>query len=261
MAKKDKKNNNGNRLNLDGLDIEGEKKDNKFLQTAITIVIILIWLGIFAILIKLDVGGFGSNVLAPVIKDIPVLNRILPDMPENNTGQDENYPYKSLADAITYIKELEVQLADEQKKIEELTKENDELRAEIERLEEFEKKQKELDELKEQFYEEIVFGEDAITYDNYMKYYEAINPEKAEELYQEAVERYTYDEAYKEQADAYARMDPDSAAAIFVEMSGDLDIVVSILQCMKAADRAEIIAAISDIDANYAGKITKLIVP
>ena len=30
-------------------------------------------------LIKLDVGGFGSGVLAPVIKDVPYLNKILPD--------------------------------------------------------------------------------------------------------------------------------------------------------------------------------------
>ena len=27
---------------------------------------------------KMDVGGFGSNVLTPILKDVPVINKILP---------------------------------------------------------------------------------------------------------------------------------------------------------------------------------------
>ena len=44
-----------------------------------TIVIIIVWVGIICALIKLDVGGFGSQVLAPVLKNVPVVNKILPD--------------------------------------------------------------------------------------------------------------------------------------------------------------------------------------
>ena len=80
-------------------------------------------------------------------------------------------------------------------------------------------------------------------------------------MYEEAVDRYACNEAYMEQADAYARMEPDAAAAVFIEMTGDLDIVIELLKCMKSADRAEIIGAISEVDANYAGKLTKLLVP
>lgn len=29
--------------------------------------------------VKADVGGFGSTVLAPALKDVPVLSKILPD--------------------------------------------------------------------------------------------------------------------------------------------------------------------------------------
>ena len=48
-----------------------EKKGGKLVGFLITILIILIWLGIFVALIKLDVGGFGSSV----IKRIKVLRR------------------------------------------------------------------------------------------------------------------------------------------------------------------------------------------
>ena len=34
---------------------------------------------ILCLLIKLDVGGFGSGVLAPAFKDVPVINKILPE--------------------------------------------------------------------------------------------------------------------------------------------------------------------------------------
>ena len=44
----------------------------------VTVVIVIIWIAILCLLIKLDVGGFGSGVLAPVLKDVPVINKILP---------------------------------------------------------------------------------------------------------------------------------------------------------------------------------------
>ena len=50
-----------------------------FATIVITLLIILIWLIIMGLLIKLDVGGFGSDILAPIIKDVPYLNLILPD--------------------------------------------------------------------------------------------------------------------------------------------------------------------------------------
>ena len=44
-----------------------------------TTLIVIVWLAVIAVIIKLDVGGFGSNVLTPVLKDVPVLNKILPN--------------------------------------------------------------------------------------------------------------------------------------------------------------------------------------
>ena len=242
-------------------DIDGiEKKENKLVSTIITIVVILIWVAIIAILIKLDVGEFGTKI-TPIFKDVPVINKILPDNGSGKSDNDEDYPYKSLGDAISYIKELEIQLADAQKSNGKLKDSNEELQKEVDRLKVFENNQKEFESLKKQFNEEVVFGDDAIDYQNYLKYYEAISPDVAKELYEEAVDRYACNEAYTEQADTYARMEPDAAAAVFIEMTGDLDTVINLLKCMKSADRAEIIGAISEVDANYAGKLTKLLVP
>ena len=42
-------------------------------------IIIAVWLVILCVLIKFDVGGFGSSVMYPIFKDVPVINNILPD--------------------------------------------------------------------------------------------------------------------------------------------------------------------------------------
>ena len=55
---------------------EGGKKKGKGTTAIIAAFIVVIWIAIFALLVKLDVGGFGSSVLYPVLKDVPVLNKI-----------------------------------------------------------------------------------------------------------------------------------------------------------------------------------------
>ena len=73
----------------------------------VTVVIIIIWLAILCLLIKLDVGGFGSGVLAPVLKDVPVINKILPADTVITTDNEEAYGgYTSLREAVDYIREL-----------------------------------------------------------------------------------------------------------------------------------------------------------
>ena len=55
----------------------------------VTVFIIAIWLGILGLLIKMDVGGFGSNVLTPILKDVPLVNKILPSESAGSGGQQE----------------------------------------------------------------------------------------------------------------------------------------------------------------------------
>ena len=94
-----------------------EKESGKGVLALVTVLIVIIWLGIIAILIKTDVGGFGSTVLYPVLKDVPYINKILPNQ-DSATYEttDTQYQYSSLDDAIDRIKELELQLDEAQNK-------------------------------------------------------------------------------------------------------------------------------------------------
>lgn len=243
------------------LDIEDKKEEkggNKFKTILMGIIFLIIWLGIFCVLIKLDVGGFGSKVMAPIFKDVPVINKILPSTDDTDSS---SYPYKSLADAITYIKELEKNVQDANDQISADNEKIAELNSEVERLKNFEQEKEQFEKIKKQFYDEVVFGDDAIPYDNYKKYYEEINPDYAETLYKQVLEKYMYDENYKELANAYSTMKPKKAAAALYEMTGDLDKVVTILQNMNTENRAAILDALSDIDAVFCGKITVMLAP
>ena len=52
---------------------------NKGVGILIGVLIVITWLSVMCLLIKCDVGGFGSRVLRPVFKDVPMINKILPD--------------------------------------------------------------------------------------------------------------------------------------------------------------------------------------
>ena len=79
----------------------------------VVLLIILIWLVIFAFLVKMDVGGFGSTVLFPVLKDVPYVNQILPGIEEylpEEIVEDEYSKFETVEQAIVRIKELETEV-------------------------------------------------------------------------------------------------------------------------------------------------------
>lgn len=246
-----------NKDNIDGVEIE-EKKGNKLITIVIAILIIVLWIGLFALFIKLDVGGFGSSVMRPIFKDVPIINKILPD---EEAEEEEEYPYKSLAEAINYIKELEKEIKELNDSATASAETIADLEAEIERLKIFEQNQLAFEEQKEAYYDEVVFGDSALDYENYKKYYEEISPEYAEVLYKQVLELYMYDERYQELADAYAEMKPKKAAAALYEMTGNLETVVAILQNMEVESRAAVLEALSDVDAVFCAKITVMLSP
>jgi flagellar motility protein MotE (MotC chaperone) len=235
-----------------------EKKGNKFVTLLIALVIIALWLGMFALCIKLDVGGFGSSVMYPIFKNVPVINKILPD---KNVEEDDEYPYNSLAEAINYIKDLEREIKNLKDSASADAEKIADLQAEIDRLKAFEESQLAFEKQKEQYYNEVVFGDNAIDYEYYKQYYEQISPEYAEVLYKQVLEKYLYDERYKDLADAYATMKPKKAAAALYEMTGNLETVVAILQNIEVEARAKILDALSDTDAVFCAKITVMLSP
>ena len=60
-------------------------------------------------LIKTDVGGFGSTVLYPYLKDVKYVNKILPEV-SSDADVDTEHQFDSIDDAVNRIKELELQL-------------------------------------------------------------------------------------------------------------------------------------------------------
>ena len=81
---------------------ETETTGSKILIAVVAVFIVLLWMLILGLLIKMDVGGFGSTVLYPVLKDVPVINKVLPDVKEY-ADEDEAYAYDSVEDAVKRI--------------------------------------------------------------------------------------------------------------------------------------------------------------
>lgn len=225
----------------------------------VTIVIVVIWLAILCLLIKLDVGGFGSGVLAPVLKDVPVVNKILPADSVVTTDDEEAYGgYTSLRDAVDYIRELELELERAQSVSNTDYEEISALRAEIDRLRTFEDAQIEFERIKTEFYEEVVYSDKGPGIEEYQKYYEMMDPATAEYLYKQVVEQVAIDAQLADYAKAYSEMDPSQAASIFEEMTDSLDLVAKILYQMSAEDRGNILGV---MDAEVAARLTKIMDP
>lgn len=246
-------------LGEDELDeAEDGKKKGKLITSLIAVFIVLIWIAIFALLIKLDVGGFGSSVLRPILKDVPVINAILPAASDAEVSSESGTTYKSLAEAITRINELEDEIAIYKKNSDANAETISTLTAEVERLKTYEDNQTYFEELKKKFDEEVVYTENAPDITTYKAWYEEMYPENADEIYRQVTEQLAMDQVVTDLGTYYAAMKPSAAATIFQEMTGDLEKVASILSTMKPAVAGEILAA---MDSTLAAKLTLLIYP
>ncbi len=213
------------------MDGEGSGNGSVFL---VTFIIVLIWIAILCLVVKLDFGGFGSNVLTPILKDVPVVNMILPKGDAGmvtEDGEGEAYSgYDSIQDAVDYIKELELELERAQSAQSASAEEVNRLEAEVERLETFEDSQVEFQRIKTEFYEEVVYADKGPGIEEYRKYYEDMDPATAEYLYKQVVTQLQESDEITTFASAYSSMKPKAAAAIFEEMTDNLDLAVRILQ-------------------------------
>ena len=234
---------------------EEESAGSKLVSMLIVIVIVLIWLGLFAAVVKADLFGFGSGVLAPVLKDVPVVNKILPEGSVPGNGYEEGYDFDSMDEAIDRIKELEMMLDSENSSNGVDSKYISELESEVERLQVFEKEQLKFAKEKKEFDENVVYTDNAPEIEEYKKYYEQMNPDNAAEIYRQVVEEVQYNAKVTAAAERYAQMDPASAATILSEMTAaDLELVCAIVDSMPSEQSALVLQA---MDSNIAAKITK----
>lgn len=230
---------------------------------AVTFVIVLIWIAILCLVVKLDFGGFGSKVLAPVLKDVPIVNLILPSTADPETDEqakesEEYGGYTSLKDAVDYIKELELELERAQASSSQSAQEIAQLKEQVERLKTFEDSQMEFQRIKTEFYEEVVYADKGPGIEEYRKYYEGMDPATAEYLYKQVLQQSEESRKISEYVESYSSIKPASAAAIFSAMTDNLDLVSRILEAMDAEQRGAILAA---MEPDLAARLTKMMDP
>lgn len=241
-------------------EFEEESGGGKAAVVFVTLMIIVIWIAILAVLIHFDVGGFGSTVMQPILKDVPYVNKILPktEEEETKTKEDSKYPYKTVDEAVAYIKELEKELADAK----ESNSENDayvaDLEAQAAQWKEYKDNEQKFEEEKAKFYKEVVFSDQAPDINEYKEYYESIDPQNAENLYKQVIEQQEKDDDMSDYVKAYSQMKPKQAAAIFDTMTDNLELVAKILSAMKADARGDILG---NMNTDTAAKVTKLMEP
>ena len=252
-GKKDKKGKKGK-------DEEGDEDDDKkgggFVVALVTILVVIIWLAIFALLIKTDVGGFGSTVMYPILKNVPYLNKILPEV-EEYAQEDSAYQFATMDEAVARIKELEAQLkaAQDQSTTDAATLAD--LQAQAAELQTYKENEAKFEQEKQQFYEDIVYNDKADT-SNYRQYYEEIEPDNAEAIYRQVVQQYEADSKISDYAKTYSSMKASQAASIFNTMTDNLDLVAKILNAMSASQRGAILGA---MNAQTAAQLTAIMNP
>ncbi|MCQ2494970.1 MAG: hypothetical protein MJ131_00090 [Lachnospiraceae bacterium] len=244
----------------------GESVGSKVGTILIIVLIVIVWLAIFALLVKMDVGGMGTK-LRPLIKNVPVLNLILPEAPEELMDPYKSYPYKNMDEAIEVIKKLEVQADSLMESNEEYQKKILELQSEIARLKLFEDDQKAFEERVKRFDVNVVYNSQAPEIEEYKKYYEEINPETAEEIYRQVLEQLQVEANITAKADLLRQMKPANAAAALQEMTADLEYTCKVLLAMKSSEAtaildkmdalfvARIIQTMHDMDDAYANRV------
>uniref|UniRef100_UPI0040578F52 MotE family protein n=1 Tax=Agathobacter sp. TaxID=2021311 RepID=UPI0040578F52 len=234
-----------------------ESLGSKLVLVFVTLLIILIWIGIIIALIKCDVGGFGSTILRPLIKDVPYINKILPE-DETEIPADTEYSFESIDDAVKRIKELETLLDSALASDTENNELINELQSQINELIVYKEEQDTFEANKELFYEEVVFSDEAPDIEEYKTFYESIDPENAEVLYKQVVEQLSEDEEMDSYVKTYSSMKAKEAAAIFDTMEDDLELVADILSNMSTQARASILGK---MDSEIAAKVTAMMEP
>ena len=254
----------------------------------LTVAIVVMWLLIMALLIRLDVGGFGSSVMAPILRDVPYLNRILPE--SARTAPASHVPGSLSTDGTAadgtaaatdgtatgtaatdgtvpsgtgtgtaatdaeYVQQLEAQLAQAQARNVENAQTIEQQNAEISRLRTFEEQWNAIEDQRTRFYNDVVYNDNAPDPANYIQYYEMIEPTYAAQLYRDAVRNEVSEEDVETYARTYSSMKPKQAAAIFDEMvengtEHETTLAARILLQMTADDRGLIMGRMDQANA------------
>lgn len=239
--------------------LSDEEESNGLLTFGATVLIVALWIAVICVIIKLDIGGFGSSVLTPILKDVPVVNRILPGVSLTETTDTESYGgYTSLKDAVEQIRYLELELEKAQNESSSKDDDLDSLKAEVIRLKEFEEKQLEFQRIRTEFYEEVVYSDKGPGVEVFQEYFESMDPSTAEYIYKQVITQLEESQEIEDYVATFSSMKPKAAAAMFETMTDNLDLVARILGGMTSEQRGEIMGV---MDPEIAGRLTKIMDP
>lgn len=249
----------GKKAKKNDLEEEDTTVGGKIAIFFVTLIILLIWLAIIVLLIKWDVGGFGSTMLAPILKDVPYVNRILPEDAVAELSTEESaYAYSSMEEAVNRIRQLELELAEAQNSSNANAEYIAQLEAQAAELARYRQEEADFEAQKQKFYEDVVFSDSAPDIEEYKAYYESIDPANAEIIYRQVVKQTAVDDELKEYIQIYSSMKPKEAAAMFNTMTNDLNLVAEILENMDPQSAADILGK---MDADTAAKVTEIMKP
>lgn len=211
----------------------------------------------FAAVIRFDVAGLGTQVIGPSLVDVPVVNMILPEMPEEEVeGDVADYNFETVEEAVEILKITEKMLKESDDQAEILSEQITQLTAEVERLKIFEDGQVQFEKDKADF--DALIAEESTAID-FKKWYETISPENAADIYSEVIQEVAYDEEMQSLINIYQSMKPAQAAAAIEEMSvTKMDQVATIIRGVNADQAADIMG---NLQAETAAKITSYIYP
>ncbi len=244
----------------------GKKKRSKvstILMIILDIVIITAAFGaVFYFIFYNNIGGVTEKYYSTV-KSIPLLNLALPEAPDalNPKYMTQDEIRKKYIEFKAENEQLKKQLSDAEKKAGELQVYKDdtdkltqEAQTKLQSLETREatiaEKEKQLEEQKSKLDEIIAMGDK----EAYKQYYESIDAENAEVLYQAVIKEQQTDENIKKFAQVYAEMDPAAAAAIFEQLgTSKLDMITETLKAMNKVNSSKILEA---MPSDFAAKVT-----
>jgi len=225
------------------------------LVSALAVIAVVVG-GTYYLIIRNNVNGFADKY-GENIRNIPLLNRALPEKPD--TDDPENFDRSKL---ISLYKEYKTKNEELTKQLDEIKKQNEELvkykteadkfTAENQKLKaETEKEKAELEEYKKKVDELVATGNK----EGFADYFVKVNGETAEKIYKAIIEEQKEDEAAKQFAQLYEKVDTGSCAKIFEGLGETkLDLISYTLKNMKKDVAAEILAEMSE---GFATKVTE----
>lgn len=207
-------------------ELKGNGTGSKVKGVLLFLLILLLFLGGMSAMIKADVGGFGSGVLAPIIGNINGLNKILPAGSVTNvsdTADSEDTNKQDTIDTANNTTKTQ-QTADASSTTETASA-------------------------------EAATDTQATSDSQAASNGTGISSTDTQNTTEQSTESEVSDEDIADYADTYSKMDAESAAGILQNMTGDLRLVAKILESMTSSKRAKIMGK---MDVNIASKITKI---